>query len=180
MMKKRRTIMVWTFLALFILSLEGCYMGEHYVAGEPFSEQALAGIKQGTMTKRDVLQWFGPPVAVARRGTTMTFPPAGMRTEGWEDIQSDTFFELFPTKGGNGDDSIVYYYYAPQIRTGGIFSILIAGGYTRRIVTDEVWLLIDEQTGRIEDFVLRTGENQAAASEIGEPRSLRGSDHEHH
>jgi hypothetical protein len=167
------TIAVCTFCALFSLSIGGCYVGERYLAGEPFSEQAVAGIKQGTMTKRDVLQWFGPPVAIARRGTTMTFPPAGIRKEGWEDIQSDTFFELFPQKDGNADDRIIYYYYAPRLTMNGVVSILIAGGYTRRIVADELWLLIDERTGRIEDFVMRTGKKQAAAA--GEPQSLQRS-----
>jgi hypothetical protein len=174
-MKMTRTITMWAVWVFFILSLGGCYMGEHYIAGEPFSEKALAGLEQGTMTKQDVLQWFGPPVAVARRGSTMTFPPPGMRNEGWEEIQSDTFFELFPANAGHVDGRIIYYYHAPQITMNGVFSILIAGGYTRRIVTDELWLLIDERTGKIEDFILKPGEKEAAASGGGEPPSLQRS-----
>jgi hypothetical protein len=171
----KKTSMFWAVCAFFILSLGGCYMGEHYIAGEPFSEKALADLEEGTMTKQDVLQWFGPPVAVARRGSTMTFPPAGMRNEGWEDIQSDVFFELFPAKAGHVD-RIIYYYHAPQITMNGVFSILIAGGYTRRIVTDELWILINERTGTIEAFVLKIGEKEAVASEGSEAPSLqRGS-----
>ncbi len=163
--------MIWAAWVLFSLSLCGCYMGERYIAGEPFSEKALSGLEQGTMTKQDVLQWFGPPSAVARRGSTMTFPPAGIRNEGWEDIRSDAFFELFPAKAGNADGRVIYYYYAPRVTMNGVFSILIAGGFTRRVVTDELWLLIDERTGKIEDFVLKPGEKEAAASGGSEPSS---------
>ncbi len=174
-MKMAGTITIWTAWAFFSLGLGGCYMGERYVTGEPFSEKALAGLEQGTMTRQDALQWFGPPVAVARRGSTMTFPPPGIRNEGWEDIQSDAFFELFPAKAGNADGRIIYYYHATRVTMNGAFSILIAGGYTRRIVTDELWLLIDERTGAVEAFVLRTGKKAAASPEGGGPPSLQGS-----
>ncbi len=101
----------------------------------------------------------------------MTYPPAGIRNEGWEDIQSDAFFELFPADPGNADGRIIYYYYAPRVTMNGVFSILVAGGYTRRIVTDELWILIDERTGAVEAFVLRTGEKAAATSGGGESSS---------
>ncbi len=174
-MKMARIIMVWTTWAMLILGLAGCYMGERYVAGEPFSEQALAGLEQGTMTRQDVLQWFGPPVAVARRGSTMTFPPAGIRNEGWQDIQSDTFFEHFPANAGSDNGRIIYYYRAPRVTMNGAFSILIAGGYTRRILADELWILIDERTGAVKAFVLRTGEKTTFSSGGGEPPSLQRS-----
>ncbi len=174
-MKMERTITIWIAWAFFSLGLGGCYVGERYVTGEPFSEQALTGLEQGTLTRQDVLQWFGPPVAVARRGSTMTYPPAGIRNEGWEDIESDTFFELFSASAGHADGWVIYYYRAPRVTMNGAVSILIAGGYTRRIVTDELWLLIDERTGAVEAFVLRTGKKAAASPEGGEPPSLQRS-----
>ncbi len=166
-MNKERTIAVWTLAALLCLCAAGCYMGERYIAEEPFSEQAIAEMRQGGMTKRDVLLWFGPPVAVARKGTIMTFPPPGIRKEGWQNMQSDAFFELVPPRPGNADGRIIYYYYAPRITMNGVFSLLIASGYTRRIKTDELWFLIDERTGKVEDFVLRTPEIRPAAG--GQP-----------
>ncbi len=171
-MNMRRIILMWTMWLICTLGLAGCYVGERFVAGEPFSEQALTGLEQGTLTRQDVLQWFGPPVAVARRGSTMTYPPAGIRNEGWQDIGSDTFFELFPQNDGHADGRIIYYYRAPRVATDGVLSILIAGGYTRRIVTDELWILIDERTGAVKAFILRTGERTSPPSGGNEPRSL--------
>ncbi len=103
----------------------------------------------------------------------MTFPPPGIRNEGWEDIQSDAFFELFPANPGNADGRIIYYYYAPRVTMNGVFSILVAGGYTRRIVTDELWILIDERTGAVTAYVLRTREKKTFSSGGGEPSLLQ-------
>ncbi len=171
-MKRARTISIWIFCALLSLCAGGCYFGERYLAQEPFNEQAMAGIKQRTITRQEVLEWFGPPVAFARRGTVVTFPPPGMRNEGWEEIQSDTFFELFPSQPGNADDQVIYYYYSSRLKTDGVVSILIAGGYTRRLVVDQLWLLINERTGRVEDFVLRTGKKETPTAAPVEPQLL--------
>ena len=176
MKNRERAISVWIAGVVFALSLGGCFYGrERYVAGEPFNGQALRGMEQGELARSDVLRWFGPPVAIARRGTTMTFPPPRVRPAGWIDIRSDTFFELFPRIKGNAEDRIIYYYHAPRLTMNGYFSIFIAGGYTRRTTADELWILINERTGRIEDYVLRTAEKEAVGTAAGGPPAFPGS-----
>lgn len=138
------------FLAVLLLS--GCAaVWERYRADEPLGHDRVAVIRPGETTRKEVLLRFGPPVAVARRGTTMIFPPPGEQKRGRLDVPSEVFFELFSAKRALTDDDIVYYYYSPQEKMAGFFVLLGGGGYTRRVAIEKVWFLINDRTGIVED-----------------------------
>ena len=82
-----------------------------YEVGEPFGEDQIKKIQPGKTTRQEILEMFGPPVAVAKKGKVMKIPSLGQRKEGSEEIDSDTFFELFSTTHELTANHIIYYYY---------------------------------------------------------------------
>jgi hypothetical protein len=143
---------------LAALCLSGCFMlKERFAADEPISREHVGNIVRGATGRREILAWFGPPTAVARRGTTMVYPPPGPVRQGWREVRSDTFFELFsPERRWRGTE-IVYYYDASRVEANGFVLIpLIGGGYYQKtILVERLWLLIDESTGIVEDYAFR-------------------------
>ena len=143
------------------LCLGGCVMvRERFQADEPLPRERIREIVRGATTRREILERFGPPAAVARRGRTMVFPPPGPAKRGRQDVGSETFLELFSTARALREAEIVYYYDASRVEANGfVFVPLIGGGYyLNRILVERLWLLIDENTGVVEDYVFRGAE----------------------
>ncbi len=144
--------------ALAALCLGGCFVArEKVLADEALPGEHIRGIRRGTTTKQEILERFGPPVAIARRGTTMVYPPAGSAKRGRAEVPSEVFLELFSVGRSLRDADIVYYYDASRLEaTGVLVAPLIGGGYhSREVVVERLWLLIDENTGLVEDCVYR-------------------------
>ena len=144
--------------ALAALCLCGCFVArENIAADEGLPGERIRGIRRGETTRQEILERFGPPVAVARRGTTMVYPPPGSARRGRSDVQSDAFLELFSTGRPLRDSDIVYYYDSARLKATGVLIIpLIGGGYhSREMVVERLWLLIDGNTGAVEDYVFR-------------------------
>lgn len=143
-----------TVVSLALIA-SGCYvMGGKYRADEPFTEAQIRKITPGTTTKQDLLDWFGPPVAVARKGAVMKIPVPGLRKEGSHDVQADTFFELFSSKHALTEQHIIYYYYYAEIK-GTEVMVFLAGTAYQREVVDKLWLLVDDRTGVVADYIFR-------------------------
>jgi hypothetical protein len=117
-------------------------------------------IQPGRTTVREVLKWLGPPAAIAQKGKTVVFPaPSIGRTDSLE-MQSDGFFELFSSDRSLREHEVVYYFDASRESSFGVIGILIIvnfGGQTDRAKVERLWLLVDESTGIVEDYLYRSG-----------------------
>jgi hypothetical protein len=145
-------------VAALLFLLPGCFVfGERHQVDEPLPHDAIQGIRRGVTTRQEVLERFGPPTAVARRGATMVYPPPGPGKRGRMDVQADTFLELFSVNRPLRDEEVTYYYDSSRIKAIGFLIIpVIGGGYnSKRVAVERLWLLIDGSTGIVEDYVFR-------------------------
>jgi len=151
-------IILSPFYVLLVLLISGCFvMGHDFKVGESLSDKDLEKIQPGRTTKQEVLEMFGPPLGIARRGKVLKVPSAIQGKMGWEEIQSETFFELFSTKHTLTNQHIIYYYFSTEASgIGGIF--LFFGKESTDIHVDKLWFLINEQTAIVEDYIFRDQE----------------------
>lgn len=147
-------------LILLFLS-EGCLFGGRYLADEPIGKKQVERVRPGQTSIREVLTWLGPPAAIARSGKTVIFPPPSMGKNGSLEMRSDVFFELFSSGRELRKEEVVYYYDASRQSSLGVIVILIVinfGGQTERAKVERLWLLVDERSGIIEDYVYRVAD----------------------
>jgi hypothetical protein len=147
-------------LILLFLS-QGCLIGGRYLADEPIGKERVERVRPGQTSIRDVLTWLGPPAAIARSGKTIIFPPPSMGKRGYLEMRSDVFFELFSSGRELRKEEVVYYYDSSRKSSLGALVILIViniGGQTDRMKVERLWLLVDEQSGIIEDYVYRVAD----------------------
>lgn len=144
--------------ALLFLLLGGCFaMRERTVFDEPLLPERVAAIRPGVTTRLEILAAFGPPRAVARPGTQMTFPPPGGWRAGGDSVPSEAFLALFAARRPLRPSEVVFYYDAPVEAANQflVFPLIGGGGVMREAVVDRLFLLVDEGTGRVEDLVFR-------------------------
>ena len=113
--------------------------GDHIKIDTPLEEDFVKEIRSGETTKEEILDLFGPPTAIARKGKVMTLPPPGQLKAGFIEVDSETFFEPFSLKFKNMEEHIIYYYYHPTVW----------GSESR------LWLYINETNGIVEDYIFR-------------------------
>jgi hypothetical protein len=149
-------------VVLVLLCLSGCCLiGGQYLADEPIEKKRVERISPGQTSIREVLTWLGPPAAIARNGKTVIFPPPSPGKSGSLEMNSDAFFELFPPGRALREEEVVYYYDASRKSSLGGLVIMILinfGGQTDRVKVERLWLLVDEKTGTIEDYVYRVAD----------------------
>lgn len=147
--------------ALTVLLLGGCFaMRDRRAIDEPILPGRVAEIRPGVTTRWEVLEAFGPPRAVARPGTTMTFPPPGGWRPGGEAVPSEAFLGLFAVRRPLRPSEVVFYYEASARKETGflVFPLVGGGAVTKEAVVDRLFLLVNEETGRVEDVILRRAE----------------------
>ncbi len=134
-----------------------CVVRERVRADEALPGEQIRGIRRGATTKQEILERFGPPAAVARPGTTTVYPPAGAAERGHVGVSSDALLELFSTGRALRDTEIVYYYAASRLDATGVLIVPIVGwGYhSMEMAEEQLWLLIDDRAGVVEDYVFR-------------------------
>ncbi len=155
---KMKMILSHAFFAFMLICMSGCMVsGVEYIIDEPLNEAQIKEIQRAETTKQEILKWFGPPVAIARQGTTMKIPPPGPTKKGYEEVLSETFFELFSAKHEIIEGHIIYYYYYREIK-GSFAAIGLLGTSKKRLVVSKLWILINDKTGIVEDYLLRTSE----------------------
>lgn len=158
-LKRSRVATNYATGVLILLSLSGCCLiGGQYLADEPIGKKVVERTRPGQTSVREVLTRLGPPIAIARQGQTMVFPPPAVGTSGFLDVPSDSFFELFSSNRLLGEEEVVYYYQASRVTTSGFLMILLlvnGGGQTERVKAEQLWLLVNEKTGIIEDYRYR-------------------------
>jgi hypothetical protein len=121
--------------------------------------------------KQDILEQFGPPTAIVALHEIAAIPTpviwnAGpstsfkMTTKEYR-FQADTFFELFASSGrGPGEYRRIYYYdCVVSSKTGYVFIVAFyESGMTE---TDRLWVLVNEKTGIVEDYVFKKHNQKA-------------------
>lgn len=147
-----RLVHILWLLAFVLIFLSGCYTSlESYRVGSSLNERQISKIKPGQTHKEEVLQWFGPPIAIARWGKIMRFPAPDMERKGFVEQEASTFFELFNSKHSLGDKHIIYYYY--DMKSSRRFSAIIVPVFIGSASTkkNELWILIDTHNGLVLD-----------------------------
>ena len=134
-----------------MLLAAGCLSGCVYVSGsdtrQSFAAENVRRIEPGATTKRQILDWFGPPAAIARQGQGDRIIP-GLK------VQADTFLEIFSARHTLNESDIVYYYRNISLETqGGV--VVFAVHTSRSLQRQELWILIDDKTGTVRDHVAK-------------------------
>ena len=134
------------YLGLFLLS-EACIFLD--VRGEDeFKKYQIENIQPGKTTRPEILQWFGPPAAIARRdGKFISRIPAN--EEDSEEISSQAFFGKFSQTNMIGKNHMIYYYIH---RFGTIKARAFQVNPVEPFI-DKLWILINQESGRVEDYV---------------------------
>lgn len=146
---------------LVVLFLNGCFfMGGRFQMDEPLKAEQIEGIRRGESTKETILALFGPPTAIARRGKTMVFPPPGAGKRQSAPVESRLFFELFSAEQPLRAGHIVYYYDSARLKAGGFLLVPVIGGgfHSERVLVDRLWLLVDDTTGIVQNYIFRRAE----------------------
>lgn len=158
---------------LIALCLSSCLIGGRYLADEPIGMKRAERIRPGQTSIREVMTWLGPPEAIARSGKTIIFPPPSIGKSGSLEMDSDVFFELFSSGRELREEEAVYYYDASRRSSLGAIMILIIinfGGQTDRVEAERLWLLVDERTGTVEDYVYRVADMSISGTGSSAPR----------
>jgi hypothetical protein len=157
-----KRICQWVFFLFTSLCLLGCPlpvpMGP-LRTGEPIKDKQVIMVEPGKTTKKELFEWFGAPMAIAARDEITVIPSVtgslgGSLRRGHYKINSDTFFELFSADHELSEYHRVYYYrYAAAKKTGyfAVFAVYEIG----KIMIDNLWVLVNEKTGVVEDYVFR-------------------------
>jgi hypothetical protein len=158
----------WVALVALVLLAPGCVLPamNRKRTGRVLSTGDAAAVAKG-VTKADLFERLGPPMAIAARGEDVHVPAANVhhvdemskRTrwfggDAWVQ-QGDAWFELFASRRALEDTHRVYYWYSTS--EGGWALFFLVSYSTRSSTTAELWVLVDEATGRADDafFLVR-------------------------
>lgn len=128
----------------------------------PIEERPMKDFKPGKFKRSDIIEWFGPPDAIARPGTTIKVPSTEFRKMGSSDVDSQTFFELFPDHQPITRQHIIYYYETSAAHgVGAIVGVIGGGGGSGpvtpvRLRINKLWILIDTASGYAIDYKFST------------------------
>jgi len=134
-------------------------MPHKYTAGEPIKEDMVKMIQPGKTTKEEIIQWFGIPSVIAKKGEKMSLPTELVSMSvageiGRQEVSSDTFFNLFSTKHKLTESHRIYYYTYTKSK-GTTFAMPYFGYTGGKALTDKLLVLINEDTGIVEDYIFR-------------------------
>lgn len=118
--------------------------------GTLLPERGLRALRDGATTRREVLDLFGPPLAVVTASSgTVRVPLVEARRIGEVELPAASFFEPFaPYDAGPGD--AVWFYRRHELRTngGGIATQHgVLGSSRDEHRDDRLWILLDRGTG---------------------------------
>jgi len=136
-------------------------------SGRTLDKESMTAIVPGEATTSVLLKQLGPPLAIAARGQYVSVPAASavrsggascnVESGGFFNIQSDGWFEPFSARRPIRDEHRVYYWYGS--RTSGFNAYLLVGFANRcTTTTDELLVLVDTRTDRVEDVFFHEGD----------------------
>ncbi len=162
--RKNPIVLIAVLLALTVW-LDGCgciIMGRGAVIDEPFTEKKVQTIRHNETSKKDILDWFGPPVAVARAGTVMKVPHWSKVESASAEVPADDFFKRFVTTKEQAQKPLVYYYETARLDWTEYYAYVYNGGgplyippvADRTLTVMKLWILLDETSGNVIDHQL--------------------------
>lgn len=126
--------------------LSGCMYATATFKEDSFVNADIKKIEPGRTTKEEILKWFGPPLAIAKKGEEDKIIPL-------ENVRVATFLELFATKHILTETDIIYYYRNVDIETK-TGAVLLVISESKRSAATKLWILIDTRSGIVEDYVI--------------------------
>ena len=145
----------WLLVVMGAFFLSGCIsMSTH--SGTPIEQEQLEKIQHGKTTKHEVFEWIGPPMSVASRNEMISIPaPFQWDTKMALGPQSsESWFELFSSGREFNEYHRVYYFYYARSKYKYDFMVY----KTVETDFDKLWLLVNEQTGTVEDYKIKIKE----------------------
>ncbi len=151
--------------ALALLVSAGCvFPAVSHRTGRALEPEAIAAVQPGRTTKRDLFALLGPPMAIASPDEVVAIEsPAGMIGEGGMcrlvpggvyRVSAEAWFERFPAHPPRPGVERVYYWYSWE--SSGWNWYLLLGLYAScHNAVREVWVLLDEDAGTVEDVAAR-------------------------
>jgi hypothetical protein len=141
----------------------GCAPTIPYTYGTSVSKSSVRAIQPGNTTKYELLETFGMPLAIAKKGETVLIPrgrehsadrPGSPSTPArFASASGDGLFEPFSARPVGSGHRV--YYFAHTISTK---RALVLFTYIREWTesrSDELWCLVNEHNGIVEDCVFR-------------------------
>lgn len=165
-MKFKRSLFLPLHLLLIVLvalvfdTLSGCAGVVVYVDQvEPQLQRAsLARILPGVTMKQQMLECLGPPLAIIRNDATprrLPLPGAGEKQA--QAVSADQYFLPFAQRRTLEPGDTIYYYRGTYYRnfTSIFWPIFVLIGYASDYGIHEkrLWVLYNEQSGRVEDLL---------------------------
>lgn len=126
---------------------------EQYVLERQFTAEQAETIRHGVTTRKEILDRLGPPAAVVR-------PGGGA---------ADNVFRRFAATGGTATGRIVYRYDASALTWGDVCVFGQGGGctpFTPVMKAQNLWILIDEASGRVVEHSLEVTEREEKGVEV--------------
>ncbi len=152
-------------LALVILfPIGGCIWGS--VKHDQTLEKGLIkNIESGKTTRKDILEWLGPPGILARKDGVVSLPSLETDPGKMRKVDAKVFFKYFLERHPISEHHVVYYYFNEKEKINGIsiplVSILLSLPVTAGdLQFSELWVLVNRKTGRVEDYVFLEWEEE--------------------
>ncbi len=163
--KRKNAIVLIAALWALTVWLDGCgclIMRRGLVVDEPFTEKKVQMIRHNETSKKDILDWFGPPIAVAREGTVMKVPHWSKSGSASAENPADDFYKRFPGSSEKARKPLIYYYETAQLNWteyyGYVYDaagpLYIPPVADRTLTVMKLWILLDETSGKVMDHQL--------------------------
>ncbi len=151
--------------AVALVAMAACVIPSvSHRTGPALDPEEVAGVRPGRTTKRELFAALGPPFAIAARGEVVAVEsPVAMvgdggmcqqRMGGAYRVDADAWFEPFAARRALRDDHRVYYWYSWRA-SGWNWYLLLALVASCGNSVREVWALVDESTGTVDDLAVR-------------------------
>ena len=159
-----RSISITFILVLSLIFTAGCgVVVQRFKVEVPFTAKKVEEISRGKTTKAELLEWFGPPSALVRKDERVEIPING--SKGPEHLPGESFFEPFDGRHESTPGHIVYYYQSFYIHNEIVFFVEAGIPTPLREVYNKVWILIDDESSLVVDYILELGKGQGATEE---------------
>ena len=147
-----------SLMALIIL-IPGCLWGsvQH---DQTLKKEVIKNIKPGITTRMNILEWLGPPAILAKREGIVLLPSSDTDHKKMREVDSLVFFKYFLGKHAISEHHAVYYYFNEREKINGFSIPIPLGGLPLSLPAtsgdlrlSELWVLVNRQTGQVEDYV---------------------------
>jgi len=148
----------WAVLILVAL-LPGCLWGS-VKYDQTLGKELIKNIESGKTTRKNILEWFGPPGILARKDGKVLLPSLETGQGKMRKVDSNVFFKYFLGRHTISKHHAVYYYFNEREKINGLSIPIPVGGLPLSLPASsgdlrisELWVLVNRSTDRVEDYV---------------------------